>query len=782
MGKKFNWIIVFFIGICLIFFYQIFWGKVPFPGDLLISEYSPWKYMSFLGYTPGSYPEKFQYFDALRQMYPWTTFAISSLKSFQFPLWNPYNFSGSPLFANSQSAVLYPFHVLYFIFPQIIAWTLLVMLQPLLTSIFTYLFIRKIGVRKWGSILSSVAFSYSLFTNVFLEYNTLGHVILFLPLLLWLSELLFEKKTFLRITLFVAAIACAAFAGHIQIFGFVLLYVVAYILFKLFLTKTWNKNSVFFLILFSLGIGVSLVQLLPTLELINNAARSNQEYTVLLKNLLLQGYQLILFLSPDIFGNPATKNYLLPDSYPGNAIYIGLIPFILSIFAATFWKKNAFISFFALSVLSLLFLFVHTPVTQIMYRYPVPLFSTGSPTNAIFLLSFSLSVLAGFGLDQFLAGKQKKFFSVSLSTFLFFLFALEVFHIGHIAFLLKNVLYSVGIFLLLLILSISSLFFTKYKKVVAILFILIAVFDLFYFFQKFNPFVKPVLVFPQTPLITFLKNHAEEGRFWSYGDMAIVPNFATQYSLYDVNGYDPLYPKQYGEFINSVKNGRISNQFSDQDRSDAMLPGAFSATDLLSNKNELKVLNLLNVKFIIAREDSKTYLLPTDTFTLLFKSNGQQVFENKKALPRAFLVYQTKQYSSDKEFGKLFFSSPFNPGKEVLLTNNFHLSGSGSGSAVVAFYSPNKVIIKTTSSSSGILVLSDTYYPGWKATIDRKEVDIFRVDYTFRGILVPSGNHTITFIYQPSSFSVGLSLSILSIVATLGGAFILSKKKYEKIS
>ncbi|HXS14744.1 MAG TPA: hypothetical protein VN711_01325, partial [Candidatus Saccharimonadales bacterium] len=195
MGKN-KWFFLFFIGVSLLFFYPIVLGKIPFPGDLLISEYSPWKYYSFLGYGAGGFPEKFQYFDVIRQMYPWTTFVIHSLKSFQFPLWNPYNFSGTPLFANSQSTVLYPLHILYFVLPQTIAWTLLVMLQPLLISIFTYLYVRKIGMGKWGSVLASIAFGYGLFVSVFLEYNTIDQVIIFLPLLLWITELLFERKTF----------------------------------------------------------------------------------------------------------------------------------------------------------------------------------------------------------------------------------------------------------------------------------------------------------------------------------------------------------------------------------------------------------------------------------------------------------------------------------------------------------------------------------------------------------------------------------------------------------
>ena len=134
-----------------VFFYKtILHGFVPFPGDLLVAEYNPWKTYSYLGYNPGSYPNKAQYFDVLRQMYPWKTFSVDVIKQGILPLWNPNNFSGWPVLSNFQSAVFYPFNVLYFVLPQIYAWSLLVILQPLLAGFFTFLFARRIGISKIG--------------------------------------------------------------------------------------------------------------------------------------------------------------------------------------------------------------------------------------------------------------------------------------------------------------------------------------------------------------------------------------------------------------------------------------------------------------------------------------------------------------------------------------------------------------------------------------------------------------------------------------------------------
>lgn len=777
MGKN-KWIMLLFLGVCFLFFYPIFLGKIPFPGDLLISEYSPWKYFSFLGYAPGGYPEKFQYFDVIRQMYPWTTFVIHSLRTLQFPLWNPYNFSGTPLFANSQSAVLYPLHFLYFLLPQTIAWTILVMLQPFLISIFTYLYVRKIGMGKWGSVLTSIAFGYSLFISVFLQYNTIDQVIIFLPLLLWIAELLFEKKTVWRTVAFVLSIAFSLFAGHIQLFGFVMLFVAAYILFKLFLTKKERiKQGIFFVVVFLLGVGVSLVQLLPTLELIQHAARSSQEYSVLIHNLLLQPYQSILFLSPDIFGNPATKNYLLSDSYPGNAIYIGLIPFVFACLGLFQRRKNRFVSFFAVTSIVLLILFFNTPFTQAFYKLQIPLLSTGSPTNAIFLLSFSLSILAGFGLEQFLLKKEKKNLVIAFGVLILFLLGIGLLRWTHTPFIFKNALYTLGLFVALGILSIEVFFFPRHKRIVASFFILLTILDLFYFSEKFNPFVKPSLVFPQTPITSFLKTNAGNDRFWSYGNAEISSNFATQYGLYDVNGYDPLYPKSYGEFIKSVTDGKMKTGFSDENRSDALLPGAYTAEDLLKNQNELRVLDLLGVKYLVTKDDPKAYLLSKEGFKLVFNQNGWQIYQNNHALPRAFLVFNYESYTSGENFANKFYSSTFNPQKSVLLnTSDIHIE-QGTGSAHITTYMANKVVIQTKSNAKALLFLSDEYFPGWKAYIDGKEHVILKADYAFRSVEIPAGIHTVTFVYQPSSFSLGLTLTIISLGFSFLVVFLVNRKK-----
>ena len=130
----------FLIAVTLLFFNNSFLkGLLPFPGDLLLAEYNPWRQDSYFGFAPGAIPSKGQAFDVLRQLYPWRKLVIEAFQQGNWPLWNPYNFSGAPLLANFQSAAFYPLNLFYFVFNNFnLIWGFQVILQPFLASLFTF--------------------------------------------------------------------------------------------------------------------------------------------------------------------------------------------------------------------------------------------------------------------------------------------------------------------------------------------------------------------------------------------------------------------------------------------------------------------------------------------------------------------------------------------------------------------------------------------------------------------------------------------------------------------
>ena len=780
-------LVAFFVSVAVLFFYKTaFFGKIPFPGDLLIAEYSPWKQYSILEYNPGSFPNKAQYFDVIRQLYPWKTFALELLKSGQFPLWNPYNFSGSPLFANSQSAVLYPLSIFYFLLPQVAAWSLLVVLQPLLAGLFTYLYSRQIRIGRRASLFAATTYSYCLFMSVFLEYNTVGHVILWLPLVLFSIEKIIEKLHWKYLALLIVSLSAAFTAGHIQIFGFLYLFSLAYGLIRLISDKVPKQKIFIVLMGFVLPIGIVAILLFPLLELISNAARSPQEYNFLITRFLLQPYQLILFFAPDIFGNPATGNYAINfDQYPGNSVYVGIVPLLFAFFSVQYFKKNSFVRIFSLFSLIFLVFFIRSLFTELFYKIQIPFFSTGSPTNAIFLLSFSFSILAGIGMDYWLT--KKVLLKQVLVGCLFLFGALWGFFIlTHPSIILtRNFILPTAVLVLSAFLLVVSRRYISTKKIIFVLILSISIFDSFYYFQKFNPFVIKELVYPQTKIILYLQKTAGINRIWGYGSSSMDSNFQTQYGLFSPDGYDPLYPKDYGIFIQSSRDGLLPKNFTNQTRSDAVIAPGFGEEDLPMNKNRLKVLSLLGVKYILASKSDGTTekTFPSSDYKQVYGDESYLVFENLKSLPRFYLANNFSLYDSSN-FGEKFFSEDFDPQKTILLQNEIsglkNNADTQAATASLEEYSPNKISIKTNSQNDNILFLSDTYYPGWEAFVDGQKTEILKAFYSFRAVVVPAGVHTVNFVYNPVAFDIGRLVSIISIGITCCLIFAVKKIWYEK--
>ena len=78
--------------------------------------------------------------------------------------------------------------------------------------------------------------------------------------------------------------------------------------------------------------------------------------------------------------------------------------------------------------------------------------------------------------------------------------------------------------------------------------------------------------------------------------------------------------------------------------------------------------------------------------------------------------------------------------------------------------SPNELRVTTITTEQRFLVVSEMFYPGWRAYIDDTATPIFRTNYLFRGVVVPAGRHVVRFVYRPASIVVGVAVSSLTLV------------------
>jgi hypothetical protein len=797
--RRIFFVILAFIIVSSVFFFPIFQGKIPFPGDLLIGEYAPYSSYSFLGYAPGGYPNKGQDFDVLRLLYPDKEFSVKMFKDFEFPLWNPYNFSGTPHIASLQSGSFYPLNIIFFLLPYLNAWTIYILLQPILTGIFTYLFARelKLGVRS--SIFSALVFSFSSYCIVWMEYGTISHTIVWMPFALWVTLKNLKKPTVLKSVTISLALTLAILAGHIQTAFYVFVFLLGFIIYYIFFVDRQDKSKklLMFGLIFILPVLLSAVQLFPMVELFFRSARAPYPHLAFLK-LLIPPFHAVSMFVPDFFGNPATRNYWVQGTYIERVTYIGVIPLIF-IFYSFFKKQSVIFWFFVISAVAILLLTFDTLIAQAVYFFQIPFVSTAVPTRIMFLFCFPASLLAGYGLEAFIKNPDRKIFlkvgfilgGIYLALWLFVFIApafLNFSWVENLRISKRNLILPTGIFSISMIALFLSFYLLKYKKTIIVFLIILSMADLFYFFHKITPFAPKETIYPSTEVSIKLREIQGIDRSWGYGSGYIDTNLQMHEKMFSVDGYNALHSKRYGELISSSKNGKIASFVPG---TDAVIAPGYGENDLRENKYRQRLLNLLGVKYVLNKSEflGKNYspdynTFPEETYKLVWQGAPWQIYENKEVLPRVFLASSYVVEKDKDKIVQMIFDDKFDLKDKIILEEEISpkisLAEDKNAKVKMETYAPNKIVLQTSAVSNMLLFISDNYYQGWKVSVDGKSDKIYRADYSFRAVSIPKGIHEVKFWYSPNSFVLGLWISGLSFFGILLSVLIVKGKNNVK--
>lgn len=155
-------------------------------------------------------------------------------------------------------------------------------------------------------------------------------------------------------------------------------------------------------------------------------------------------------------------------------------------------------------------------------------------------------------------------------------------------------------------------------------------------------------------------------------------------------------------------------------------------------------------------------LLPSDRGQFeLVHSGDVKLYEQLDLRPRAYLSHDiTGVESADAALAALR-SGLTQPELPTVVEGlpTFRHQPAPTDSAQILAYAPERVEIRTQSQEPALLVLSDTHYPGWTATVDGEPTPIYTTNYLFRGVPVPAGEHTVLFRYRPTGWDWGLGLS-----------------------
>jgi hypothetical protein len=170
--------------------------------------------------------------------------------------------------------------------------------------------------------------------------------------------------------------------------------------------------------------------------------------------------------------------------------------------------------------------------------------------------------------------------------------------------------------------------------------------------------------------------------------------------------------------------------------------------------------HLRGMTLIDGRTSTSRNLTIDPTYKLVH-SGDVKVYQNRAVLPRAFVVHQATVLAEDQQTLDLLRDPGFDPSQTVILDRGEELAAATGQSRVkMLSYDPECVRIEVALDRPGYLVLTDTYTPNWKATLDGESAPILRADLYFRAVPLPSGEHEVTFRYRPSSVQLGFSLGL----------------------
>jgi uncharacterized membrane protein YfhO len=142
-------------------------------------------------------------------------------------------------------------------------------------------------------------------------------------------------------------------------------------------------------------------------------------------------------------------------------------------------------------------------------------------------------------------------------------------------------------------------------------------------------------------------------------------------------------------------------------------------------------------------------------------------------MPRAFVIYRAEVIEDEAKSARRM--TTLDPRKLVILDRAPQPAPVGDERpftpARLVRAERQQVVIEAEASAPGILVLSETHYPGWSATLDGKPVDLLRADHALRGVALPPGKHTVEMRFRSRPTQVGLTLSLLGLIGLAGLLF-----------
>jgi len=682
--------------------------------------------------------------DIRRHFYFFKQVSYSLMRNGKLPLWLPYIYCGMPLLAASQVTPYYPVDLALMLtgapLNMVFNWELLIHLVA--AQVFSYLLFRRMLGNRVAAVFGAIWFWNGFFLKSIATGDALNiRAMLLVPVVFYFVEAGMSADGRPRDFLFGAlALSMQVLCGGLQNTFYTMVAAGAYAAFRLFCRRRNGEDIVRPALGFSamivLGLALSGVQLLPAWEYGRLSVRSAPVQWF--RYWAIKPYQLIGYIVPMFEGRERDHGYF------------GMATIVLAAYSFPLWKSRRKYFFLVLGALAIVYSFGgNTTISSFIGNLPLVRGFRGPYRGAIFFV-FSLFALAAGTLKSLLepaqtTGSARSWIAPSVVTVLiaagFFATALAA--RKYPGFDAKVVIASTA-FLMLSILAVNvAVASRRFAQPAAILLVVLLVVDLALRYGNFYAPTPISKAFARDWTIDFLERERQNGEFRIAVYDTAHTNYFGLFGLESATGHHPFPTIRYASFLPLLK-----------------LP---------------KVASLAGVKYyIIYGKDSNG--VPYDPPIV----RADQVSFTKvpiEPMPRAFLVYHARVMQKEQVLDAMQ-EYDFDPGKEVILERapsgiTLPAGEIAPGSATVVSRSAGEVAVETESTADSLLVLTETFYPGWIAEVDGARTEVLRADYVFRAVPLSAGKHEVLFRFRSQSFLVGAAISFLAITCWVGGALIL---------
>lgn len=368
--------------------------------------------------------------DFLIQNFPTRFYAFTRIHNFQLPFWDPYTLSGHPVLADLQHGIFFPLN--WLLIPFINAnnidlsyyfMELEVLLSVFLTSIFMYFLLRHFNLSKYSSILGAIIYTFSSFFTLHLAHVNIIDSAMWLPLIFLFFDKGIRKNSIRYILLSSLFMGLSLLGSHPQIVTYIALLILGYIFYFAYQHKDEIGDIIRHLLKFGLmcfgAILISMVQSLPFLYYFMNTNRSGQSLAEKLSYSLNPAYFVITSIFPHILGGFKAPFSLgvefpfvwgTPDAnYWEWTGYISIVGIIFLILCYFINKENNYFKFFRIVALTSLLLSFGKYIFPVKFIYYLPVINLFRGINRFLLIFiFGSAILVSYLFEDIYVKNDKK--------------------------------------------------------------------------------------------------------------------------------------------------------------------------------------------------------------------------------------------------------------------------------------------------------------------------------------------------------------------------------------